>query len=198
MEGDRGAEGVDEAARCRGVVEILHDDRKPRYRQRDRIAQQHHQAQRQQQRKDQRQLVPRDLGEFLAHLRENSAHYSSFATLPCLRAFSTTTMKTSSREYGSSYESLTSMPAAFSFEMVSFLPVSASSSVITCSRSPKSDTRHRSSFSRSRSAAFCGWSTMNSSKCPPCLLFTSRGVPSATSSPATMKPRRLHCSASSR
>ena len=76
------------------------------------------------------------------------------------------------------------MPAAASLAVVARYALRHVVAVITCRRSPNSETRQRSSLVCSRSAARCGWSTMNSSRCPPCCALDPLGLPSATSSPA--------------
>lgn len=59
-------------------------------------------------------------------------------------------------------------------------------------------TRQWSRWAWSTSRARCGESVEISRTKPSCSAFAQLGVPSTTSWPSTMKPRRLHCSASSR
>src|ERR1019366_4221378 len=106
-------ERIDQRTGSGRVVQILHRYWKIADGKRDGRAHEDQLHQRQKQREAQRHFVPDNLRQFLACLCQNSSHvaYSSTATLPCCRAFSTTPINTSSSEKRPSRTLITRMPA---------------------------------------------------------------------------------------
>src|SRR5262249_28017003 len=137
------------------------------------------------------QLVPPEQHEFLPSLGQDLLH----SGISDLRD-SMSDMNTSSREKGTGCPATTRTPACASSALACCLW--SSFSVTTCRRLPNKETREGPNFFFNAARARSGWSTSSSYSDPFMLAFTSLGEPWAMISPATMKPRRLHCSASSK
>ena len=201
-ERERGAEGVERTgatpASCRGPARRRAGSRHP---EGEGGAHQQQQDQRQDERERERQPVADDLGQLLAGLGQRcAARRPSAPARPPARARGPARRRDEDvlqREARLAGTRCTRMPWPLELACdVHASPSRPSSSTMTCSRSPNSDTRHAlpPGLEQVRRAL-----RLVDGESPaggrPARLLMPLGVPSATSSPATMKPRRLHCSA---
>ena len=187
-----------------GLIEVLHDDGQVVHRQGDGRSEQDEQNQREHQRQGQRAVVAHDLGQFFAGLRKDSSHRyalsvvfaGELALLP--RLLDHADEDVFEREAPFSYARARECHSLRSFSVVARLPASGvvvgdDVQAVAEQRDAPALVVYFQEIGRALRLV-----DANSSRWPVCRLLMPLGLPSATNSPATMKPRRLHCSASSR